>query len=120
MESLGVVPLNVIEVGAGETHDLGNILVPAPATLEVDWRWPGEDAQYSYALEQVVAIRGWPVPMMYPVRKGQGRFSGARQILPGRFAWSVSKHGNEIDRQQVDVQPSSIVRVSTGTGTEER
>jgi hypothetical protein len=58
--------------------------------------------------------------MMYPVRKGQGRFSGALQILPGRFAWSVSKQGKEIERQQLDVQPNSIVPVSTGTGTEER
>ena len=82
----------------------------------MDWRWPGDDLQYSYALEQLTVMRGWTQPQVWPVRLGQGRLSGELQILPGRFAWSVSKQGKEIDRQQLDVQSNSIVHLRTGPG----
>jgi len=114
VERFGVVPLGTIEVRPGETSDIGDRALPEASTIEVDWRWTGEDSQYHYDLKQVQAFEDGTEPWRWPVRVGEGRLTGPLQVFPGRFEWSVSMQGQLVDSRELVVEPGSRFSLITG------
>lgn len=120
LERLGAVYLGMFEIPANETLDLGDVLVPEAATLNVDWRTPGEAAEYSYVLEQSLRASdprpeqaGWTGWWRMGTWTGQGQPTALR-VFAGRLTLSISRRGTLIERLEVDAQTGEIVQVTVG------